>query len=93
MVQVAADELGIPIEKIRFELGDTNLPHAPQSVASLTVNSVAPAVKAACTKLRGQAIALATQDQKSPLYGHKEEEINKGDGWLFLDNDPSVGET
>ena len=31
MTQVAADSLGLPPEKIRFELGDTKLPTAPNS--------------------------------------------------------------
>ena len=93
MVQVAADELGIIPEKIRFELGDTNLSHAPQSVASMTVNSVAPAVKAVCEKLRNQIVEMAIADEKSPLHKRKPEEIAVGDGRLFLTNDSEVGET
>ncbi len=40
MAQVAADVLGIPVERIRFELGDSEYPHAPVSGGSMTVASV-----------------------------------------------------
>jgi len=52
MSQIAADELGIPVQRIRFELGDSSFPHAPVSGGSMTVASVGPAVKAACDAVR-----------------------------------------
>src|SRR6202008_4026392 len=36
MTQVAADALGLPLEKVRFELGDTEMPEAPVSGGSMT---------------------------------------------------------
>jgi xanthine dehydrogenase YagR molybdenum-binding subunit len=54
MSQIAADELGIPIERIQFELGDSAFPHAPVSGGSMTVASVGPAVKAACEAVRAK---------------------------------------
>jgi len=51
MTQVASDALGIPISRIRFELGDSRLPPAPVSGGSQTVASVAPSVQAACAAL------------------------------------------
>ena len=59
MTQVAADALGIPIDLVRFELGDTRLPKAPISGGSMTAASVGPAVQAACATLRK---TLASQD-------------------------------
>ena len=52
MTQVAADALAVPVDLVRFELGDTRLPKAPISGGSMTVSSVGPAVQAACTELR-----------------------------------------
>ena len=46
MTQVAAEALGLPVDKIRFKLGDSALPAAPVSGGSMTVASVAPAVQA-----------------------------------------------
>jgi xanthine dehydrogenase YagR molybdenum-binding subunit len=54
MSQIAADELGIPVQRIRFELGDSRFPHAPVSGGSMTVASVGPAVKAACEAVRAK---------------------------------------
>ncbi len=52
MTQVAADALGLPPDKVRFELGDTDFPEAPVSGGSQSVASVAPAVQAAATAAR-----------------------------------------
>ena len=52
MTQVAADALGVPVSKVRFELGDTEFPRAPVSGGSMTAASVGPAVQAACQDLR-----------------------------------------
>ena len=44
MEQVAADALGIPVERVRFLYGDTTLPTAPISAGSMTASSVGAAV-------------------------------------------------
>lgn len=62
MSQVAADTLGIPVEQVRFELGDSTLPPAPVSGGSSTVPSVAPAVLAACQAVRDKIFELARRD-------------------------------
>jgi xanthine dehydrogenase YagR molybdenum-binding subunit len=67
--QVAADALGVEVEKIRFELGDTDLPEAPRSGGSITAASVSTAIEAACAALKEKLVLLATRDQRSPLYG------------------------
>ncbi len=51
--------LGIPVELVRFELGDTTMPKAPVSGGSMTAASVGPAVEDACRKLR---VELEAQD-------------------------------
>ena len=52
MTQVAADALGLPVELVRFDLGDSTMPQAPGSGGSMTAASVGPAVRAACLALR-----------------------------------------
>jgi xanthine dehydrogenase YagR molybdenum-binding subunit len=59
MTQVAADALGLPVERVRFELGDTDLPQAPTSAGSSTCASVGPAVRAACLAVRNKLADLA----------------------------------
>jgi xanthine dehydrogenase YagR molybdenum-binding subunit len=57
MTQVAAETLGLPIERVKFKLGDTRLPRAPVHGGSITMASVGSAVQAACQKAREEAIA------------------------------------
>jgi xanthine dehydrogenase YagR molybdenum-binding subunit len=56
MSQFAADMLGIPIEKIRFELGDSQFSYAPNNGGSWLTASVAPAVMGACTELKKKVL-------------------------------------
>ena len=57
MTQVAAETLGLPIERVKFTLGDTRLPRAPVHGGSMTMASVGSAVQAACRKARDHALA------------------------------------
>jgi xanthine dehydrogenase YagR molybdenum-binding subunit len=56
MSQFAADTLGIPNEKIRFELGDSEFPYAPNNGGSWLTTSVAPAVMGACTEVKKKVL-------------------------------------
>jgi xanthine dehydrogenase YagR molybdenum-binding subunit len=57
MTQVAAEALGLPIERVKFILGDTRLPRAPVHGGSMTMASVGSAVQAACRRVREDALA------------------------------------
>jgi xanthine dehydrogenase YagR molybdenum-binding subunit len=57
MTQVAAEALGLPIERVKFILGDTRLPRAPVHGGSMTMASVGSAVQAACRRAREDALA------------------------------------
>jgi xanthine dehydrogenase YagR molybdenum-binding subunit len=59
MSQFAADTLGVPIENVRFELGDSQFPEAPNNGGSWLTSSVAPAVMGACTELKKKVVDLA----------------------------------
>ena len=84
MAQVAADALGLPVERIQFVLGDSQLPPSPVSGGSQTVASVAPAVQRASRALIDKLISLAALDSTSPLYGHSPGEIQAINGKLIL---------
>ena len=58
MAQVAAETLNVPYDRVRFDLGDTEMPEAPRSGGSITAASVASAVEAACRALRQKLDAL-----------------------------------
>jgi xanthine dehydrogenase YagR molybdenum-binding subunit len=54
MAQIAADVLGMPLERVRFLYGDTSLPTAPISAGSMTASSVGSAVFDAATALKAK---------------------------------------
>jgi len=71
MAQIAADELGLPLESVTFQLGDSSLPEAPVEGGSMTVSTVGSAVKAACQKVREKLFGAAQKVQNTPLLGAK----------------------
>ncbi|KAA6439840.1 xanthine dehydrogenase family protein molybdopterin-binding subunit [Dyadobacter flavalbus] len=54
MVQIASNTTGIATDKITFQLGNSQFPKAGNQGGSSTVNSVGPAVQAACNALKEQ---------------------------------------
>jgi len=93
MSQIAADALGLPLEKVKFELGDSQFPQAPVTGGSWTTASVGSAVIAAAEAVKTKLLRIALADPASPLYGAVEDQIAVRDGRLFLKAEPSVGET
>ena len=93
MAQVMADNLGLPIDKVEFKLGDTIYPQGPNSGGSQTMATTGPAVRAAALTVKGKVIKLAIADKKSPLFGQQAEAIIADNGKLYLTSDPSKGET
>lgn len=83
MTQVVADVTGIPVDKIRPELGDSRMPPAPVSGGSMTTASVLPAVKQAASEALKKIVEAAIGDEKSPLHGKKPEEVETGQGRVY----------
>ncbi|BAY29045.1 aldehyde oxidase and xanthine dehydrogenase, molybdopterin binding protein [Nostoc carneum NIES-2107] len=86
MTQVAAEVLGLPV---KFELGDSNFPKAPNTGNSITVASVSPAVYKAASAARDRIIQMASKDPNSPLYQSQAEDITVESGQIFLKHDHS----
>ncbi|WGR74823.1 MULTISPECIES: xanthine dehydrogenase family protein molybdopterin-binding subunit [unclassified Bradyrhizobium] len=55
MTQVAAETLGLPVERVRFSLGRSDYPPAPSHGGSWTMASVGSAIRAACIAVQEQA--------------------------------------
>ena len=68
MAQVAAEMLGLPIENVTVELGDSTLPPSPVEGGSWTAASVAHAIQAAAER-RERAFGLAQTDSEVALGG------------------------
>ncbi|MDB4912046.1 MAG: aldehyde oxidase and xanthine dehydrogenase molybdopterin binding protein, partial [Gemmatimonadetes bacterium] len=93
MTQVAAEVLGMAPERVRFELGDTEMPETPGSGGSQTAASVGSAVQAAALAVRSKVVQLAIADAESPLRGAREDDVRVANGTLSLSSDPSKAET
>jgi xanthine dehydrogenase YagR molybdenum-binding subunit len=89
MAQIAAEELGVPIEDVTFELGDSSLPPAFLEGGSLTASSVGSAVKAVCGKVRERLFTLAQKVDNSPLAKAAFQDVVFADGQIRLRTDSS----
>ncbi|GHJ46953.1 carbon-monoxide dehydrogenase large subunit [Catellatospora sp. TT07R-123] len=93
MTQVAADGLGVPLERVRFQYGDSDLPNTAAAVGSAGAGMVSAAVHVATTALRDQLVAQAAADPRSPLHGADPQHVAVTDGRMSLRERPDVGET
>ncbi|MDX2633426.1 molybdopterin-dependent oxidoreductase, partial [Streptomyces scabiei] len=68
-------------------------PPTPPHGGSMTMTVVGSAVLDGCNKVRTQAIKLAVEDDESPLYGVRAEDVIVRGGRLHVPDDPARGET
>lgn len=85
LTQVAADGLGVDLEDVRLDFGDTDLPTAGSPVGSNGAMMVSSAVHNAATAVRDQLIAVAVADPASPLHGADPSKIGVAGGRMTLD--------
>ena len=93
MAQTAADALGVPIERVTVEIGDSTLPPAGVSGGSQTAVSVTSAVLATAEMLRKDLVNLAIADGRSKLSGKNADDITYSGGKIFIKGDPSQSDT
>src|SRR5207247_6985612 len=79
MTQVAADTLGLPVARVRFELGDSTMPTAPPEGGSMIAASVGSAVYEACLAARARLLELARGDAQSPLAHATSDDVDAAD--------------
>lgn len=82
MVQIAADALGLPTDRVTFRLGDSELPAAPMHSGSKTLASVGSAVFTACNTLRDSLVRTAVVDPASALHAAAPEQVTVEGGVL-----------
>jgi xanthine dehydrogenase YagR molybdenum-binding subunit len=68
MTQLTAEILGLPIERVRVDIGDTQFPPAAGSGGSFGAASAGTAILIACRKAAERLAAAAVKDRQSPLY-------------------------
>ncbi len=80
ITQLAADELGLPMERVRVELGDSRLPPAPVSGGSMTVASILPAVQGAAQAARQALFRMASAHGPAAWRGLNDADLQWQDG-------------
>ncbi len=86
---VAADRLGLPVEQITVEMGDTEQPPAPLAAGSSLTASIANAVAHGCAQVREQLARAATTSNEGPLAGRDPAAVRLEGGRLTLPDGPS----
>ena len=67
LAQIAAEELSLPLERVRVELGDTEFGvFSPPSGGSMTLASVGPAVRMASVEARKELLEIIGQLSEAP---------------------------
>jgi CO/xanthine dehydrogenase Mo-binding subunit len=90
---LAADCLGVPVDLVRFGLGDSAMPKAPQEGGSGLTGALGNAVQATCVSLVRAFVTRVTDDDRSPLKGCRVEDITVRDGGIQLTDDSARFET
>jgi xanthine dehydrogenase YagR molybdenum-binding subunit len=78
----AADRLGLVIEQVRVEMGDTELPPASLAAGSSHTASITHAVTRACDALTAQIAAAATASNAGPFAGRDPDTLSLREGHL-----------
>jgi xanthine dehydrogenase YagR molybdenum-binding subunit len=89
LTQIAADTLGLPMERVTARLGDSSLPEAPVEGGSWTAASAGSAVLLACRKVREKLLSLARGIESSPLINADIQHVRFVDGKIELITDSS----
>jgi xanthine dehydrogenase YagR molybdenum-binding subunit len=88
MTTIASDLMGLSVDKIKVEMGSTNLPPGPMQGGSTVTSSVGAAVHEACTALKEKIVELANKEG-SPFHTTDVHNI-KIDDLEFSDNGISL---
>jgi xanthine dehydrogenase YagR molybdenum-binding subunit len=89
MTMIAAEFLGLRLDQVHFELGDTRQPKAPAQGGSWTTSSVGSAVRGAALTIVAKLLELANRDTASSLNGASAADVEMLDGVLRVKSDPS----
>jgi xanthine dehydrogenase YagR molybdenum-binding subunit len=85
LTQVAAEELGLPMDAITLHLGDTAQgPYSPTSAGSATQATIGPAVQAAAADVKRQLLDVAAR-----LLEEEPARLRVRDGIIFVVDEPA----
>jgi len=90
LTQISAEAIGVPVESVKFELGNSDLPFGPVAGGSNTTATVGTAIYDAAEALHQNLAKLAVADEHSPLRGLDPKKIVMSEpGRLNAEGEPS----
>jgi len=93
LAQVAADGLGLPLDRVEFRSGHSGLPDAGIAGGSAHTATVGVAIDGAGADVIAKLADLATGDQRSPLFGAGNAGVVARDGRLHRRDDEARSES
>jgi len=93
LAQIAAENLGLDVERVEFRSGRSDLPDAGIAGGSGHTATAGGAIRDAGVKVIGRLADLATADVRSPLFGAGNVGVLVRDGRLVRRDDESRGES
>ena len=93
LAQVAADGLGLPLDRVEFRSGTSDLPDAGIAGGSAHMATVSAAIHGAGGDVIAKLAELATGDQRSPLFGAGNAGVVARDGRLHRRDDQGRSES
>jgi xanthine dehydrogenase YagR molybdenum-binding subunit len=93
MSMIAAAQLGVPLERVTFRLGDSELPSAPAQGGSTTTASVGTAVQECAQIVQKELIDIESKREASPFSGIAFENIAFENGKVFVKGRPETAAT
>jgi len=86
LAQIAAETMGVPLEKVVVEIGDSGFSPAPGSGGQFGAASAGSGALAGGMALRAKLAELAVADPASPLYGASATAVDFRDGLITVEN-------
>ncbi|WP_327290269.1 xanthine dehydrogenase family protein molybdopterin-binding subunit [Streptomyces sp. NBC_01198] len=93
MTQLAANLLGLETSRVRFGLGDSDMPYAPQAGGSGLTGALGNAVHTACERLVKDFLDVVRDDPDSPLRGATLADVTVGGGRIHRTGAADQGES
>jgi xanthine dehydrogenase YagR molybdenum-binding subunit len=86
LAQIAAETMGVPLEKVVVEIGDSGFAPAPGSGGQFGAASAGSGALAGGMALRAKLTEMAVGDPASPLHGAAPESVEFRDGLITAEN-------
>src|SRR6202044_3726985 len=93
LAQIAADGLGLDLDRLEFKSGSSDLPDAGIAGGSAHTATAGSAIHNAGADVIARLAALATNDRRSPLFGAGNAGVIARMGRLFRRDDESRSES